>query len=157
MVLADLRDRYPVLDGWMVQLQGLLDPRRVVLSPDDQALHLAWWSEDDWQLSSIDLLPDLCRAGQPLNRQALGETLADLLLERGLTTAQVTVELLLPLASCQWRVLTGPAAPELRTAEDLRALQPECSRALDALGEALAEERAGGGTARPHAAPAGGA
>lgn len=130
MVLADLRDRYPVLDGWMVQLQGLLDPRRVVLSPDDQALHLAWWSEDDWQLSSIDLPPDLCRAGQPLNRQALGETIADLLLERGLTTAQVTVELLLPLASCQWRVLTGPAAPELRTAEDLRALQPELTWSL---------------------------
>ena len=130
MVLAELRDRYPALDGWLMQLQGLLNPRRVLLAPEDEALHLAWWSQGDWDMATMVLPPDLCRAGQPLNREALGETIADLLLERGLSLPQVEIELLLPLSSCQWRVLEGFASAALTSGSDLRALQPELGWSL---------------------------
>ena len=130
MVLAELRDRFPALDSWVMQVQGLLDPRRVLLAPEDEALNLACWSQDDWALSNLVLPPDLCRFGQPLNSEALGETIADLLLEQGLSLPQVEVELLLPLASCQWRLLEGPAAVGLTCGADLRVLQPELGWSL---------------------------
>ena len=83
-VLTEPRDRYPVLDGWLMQAQGLLDPRRVLLAPEDDALHLVLWSSDGWALSNVALPPDLCSSGQPLNSDVLGETIADLLLEQAL-------------------------------------------------------------------------
>ncbi len=125
MVLAELRDRFPALDSWVMQVQGLLNPRRVLLAAEDEALNLACWSQDDWVLSNLVLPPDLCRFGQPLNREALGETIADLLLEQGLSLPQVEVELLLPLASCQWRLLEGAASAALSCRAELRQLQPE--------------------------------
>ena len=129
-VLTELRDRYPVLDGWLMQAQGLLDPRRVLLAPEDDALHLVLWSSDGWALSNVALPPDLCSSGQPLNSDVLGETIADLLLEQGLSPPQVEFELLLPLSSCQWRLLEGPAAVGLTCAADLRLLQPELGWSL---------------------------
>jgi len=130
VVLAELRDRFPALDSWVIQAQGLLDPRRVLLAPEDEALNLACWSQDDWALSNLVLPPDLCRFGQPLNREALGETIADLLLEEGLSLPQVEVELLLPLASCQWRLLEGAASAALSCGAELRQLQPELGWSL---------------------------
>ena len=130
MVLADLRDRFPALDGWMVQLQGLLEPCRVVLAPEDDGLHLAWSSQGERQIASLSLPPDLCRMGQPLDHQALGETIADLLLERGLIPARVSVELLLPLRSCQWRVVPVAEPGQAWDLDALRALQPDLGWSL---------------------------
>ncbi len=130
MVLAELRDRFPALDSWVMQVQGLLNPRRVLLAAEDEALNLACWSQDDWALSNLVLPPDLCRFGQPLNREALGETIADLLLEQGLSLPQVEVELLLPLTSCQWRLLEGAASAALSCGAELRQLQPELGWSL---------------------------
>tara|TARA_B100000614_G_scaffold213758_1_gene197579 strand:- start:81 stop:971 length:891 start_codon:yes stop_codon:yes gene_type:complete len=129
-VLTELRDRFPAIDGWLMQVQGLLDPRRVLLAPEDEMLHLAWWSGDGWKLSNVVLPPDLCRSGQPLNADVLGETIADLLLEQGLSPPQVEIELLLPVDSCQWRLLEGPAAVGLTSGADLRVLQPELGWSL---------------------------
>jgi len=130
VVLADLRDRFPALDGWMEQLQGLLDPSRVVLAPEDDCLHFAWSSQGERQIASLDLPPDLCRMGQPLESQALGETIADLLLERGQIPARVSVELLLPLPSCQWRVVQVEAPGQAWGVDALRALQPDLGWSL---------------------------
>jgi len=130
VVLADLRDRFPALDGWMVQLQGLLAPSRVVLAPEDDSLHLAWSSQGEQQIASLALPPDLCRMGQPLDRQALGETIADLLLERGLIPARVSVELLLPLPSCQWRVVQVAEPGQAWDLDALRTLQPDLGWSL---------------------------
>ena len=130
MVLADLRDRFPALDGWMVQLQGLLEPSRVVLAPEDDSLHLAWSSQGEQEIASLALPPDLCRMGQPLDRQALGETIADLLLERGLIPARVSVELLLPLPSCQWRVVQVVEPCQAWDLDALRTLQPDLGWSL---------------------------
>ena len=130
MVLADLRDRFPALDGWMVQLQGLLEPSHVVLAPEDDSLHLALSSQGERQIASLALPPDLCRMGQPLDRQALGETIADLLLERGQIPARVSVELLLPLPSCQWRVVQVAEPGQAWDLDALRALQPDLGWSL---------------------------
>ena len=130
MVLAELRDRFPAIDGWLMQVQGLLDPRRVLLVPEDEVLHLAWRSQDGWEIATMVLPTDLCRSGHPLNPGVLGETIADLLLERGFSLPQVEIELLLPLISCQWRLLEGTASAALSGGDDLRALEPELGWSL---------------------------
>ena len=130
VVLADLRDRFPALDGWLVQFQGLLEPSRVVLAPEDDCLHLALCSQGERQIASLALPPDLCRMGQPLDHLALGETIADLLLERGLIPARVSVDLLLPLSSCQWRVVQGAEPGQALDVDALRALQPDLGWSL---------------------------
>lgn len=124
MVLAELSDRFPVLEGWSRQIQALLDPVRVVLAPSDDALTLSWTLQGEKQVSTVSLPQDLVRAGLPLQREVLGDTLADLLLDQGLVGAQVQVELLLPLPCCQWRRLEGAPAATLSNGDDLRALSP---------------------------------
>ena len=43
VVLAELRDRFPALDSWVMHVQGLLDQHRVLLALEDEALNLACW------------------------------------------------------------------------------------------------------------------
>ena len=130
VLLAGLNDRFPVLGDWSRQVQALLDPVRVVLTPSDAALTLAWCLKGEQQVTSVPLPQDLVRAGVPLQREVLGDTLADLLLDQGLVCAQVEVELLLPLPCCQWRRLQGAAASMLGNGDDLRALGPDLGWSL---------------------------
>ena len=123
MELADLRDRFPALDGLLVQITGLLTRRRVVLSASDRDLSLAWWEQGEQRIMDTDLPPDLCQAGVPLQREVLAELVADLLIEQGLSSVSVELELLLPLPICDWRLLEGAAG--LGDANSLRALAPE--------------------------------
>ncbi|WP_255442194.1 hypothetical protein [Synechococcus sp. PROS-7-1] len=129
-MLAGLSDRFPALEGWMRQVQALLDPVRVVLVPSDDALTLTWSLQGEPQVTSVPLPQDLVRAGVPLQREVLGDTLADLLLDQGLVAAQVEVELLLPLPCCEWRRLQGAAAATLSNGDDLRALGPDLGWSL---------------------------
>ena len=123
MELADLRDRFPALDGLLVQITGLLTRRRVVLAASDRVLSLAWWEQGEQRIINTDLPPDLCQAGVPLQREVLAELVADLLIEQGLSSVSVELELLLPLPICDWRLLEGAAG--LGDATSLRALAPE--------------------------------
>ena len=123
MELADLRDRFPALDGLLVQITGLLTRRRVVLAASDRVLSLAWWDQGEQRIINTDLPPDLCQAGVPLQREVLAEMVADLLIEQGIASVSVELELLLPLPICDWRLLEGAAG--LGDATSLRALAPE--------------------------------
>jgi len=114
----------------MHQVRALLDPVRVVLAPCDDALTLSWSLQGEQQVTSVSLPQDLVRAGVPWQRDVLGDTLADLLLDMGLVAAQVEVELLLPLPCCQWRRLQGAAAATLFNGDDLRALGPDLGWSL---------------------------
>ena len=58
-----------------------------------------------------DVARGLLPGSQPLQAEAMGELLADLLLDADLIGAQV--ELVLPLQGCAWRVLDGNHVPEL--------------------------------------------
>ena len=123
MELADLRDRFPALDGLLVQTSGLLTRRRVVLAASDRVLSLAWWEQGEQRSINTDLPPDLCQGGVPLQREVLAEMVADLLIEQGIASVSVELELLLPLPSCHWRLLEGAAG--LGDATSLRVLAPE--------------------------------
>ena len=123
MELADLRDRFPALDGLLVQITGLLTRRRVVLAASDRVLSLAWWEQGEQRIINTDLPPDLCQGGVPLQREVLAELVADLLIEQGIPSVSVELELLLPLSICDWRLLEGAAG--LGDATSLRALAPE--------------------------------
>lgn len=123
MELADLRDRFPALDGLLVQITGLLTRQRVVLAASDRVLSLAWWDDTEQQVIHSDLPPDLCQGGVPLQREALAEMVADLLIDQGMSSVSVELELLLPLPSCDWRLLEGAA--DLGDSTALRLLAPE--------------------------------
>ena len=123
MELADLRDRFPALDGLLVQISGLLTRRRVVLATSDRVLSLAWWEQGEQRIITTDLPPDLCQGGVPLQREVLAEMVADLLIEQGIASVSVELELLLPLPICDWRLLEGAAG--LGDATSLRVLAPE--------------------------------
>ena len=125
MELADLRDRFPAFDGLLVQITGLLTRRRVVLAASDRVLSLAWWEQGEQRIITTDLPPDLCQGGVPLQREVLAEMVADLLIEQDISSASVELDLLLPLPSCDWRLLEGAAG--LGDATSLRALAPEMS------------------------------
>ena len=123
MELADLRDRFPALDGLLVQITGLLTRRRVVLAASDRVLSLAWWEQGEQRIITTDLPPDLCQGGVPLQREVLAEMVADLLIEQDIPSVSVELDLLLPLPSCDWRLLEGAAG--LDDATSLRTLAPE--------------------------------
>ena len=123
MELADLRDRFPALDGLLVQITGYLSRRRVVLAASDRVLSLAWWDQGEQHSIDTNLPPGLCQEGVPLQREALAEMVADLLIDQGLASGSVELELLLPLPSCDWRLLDG--ASGLVDASSLRVLAPE--------------------------------
>ena len=123
MELADLRDRFPALDGLLVQITGLLTRRRVVLAASDRVLSLAWWDQGEQHIVDTELPPDLCQGGVPLQREVLAEMVADLLIEQDISSSSVELDLLLPLPCCDWRLLEGAAG--LSDATSLRALAPE--------------------------------
>ena len=123
MDLADLRDRFPAVDGLLTQITGFLTRQRVVLAVSDRALSLAWWDQGERHIVETDLPPDLCQGGVPLQREVLAELVADLLIEHGIPSVSVELELLLPLSSCHWRLLGGAAG--LGDATSLRVLAPE--------------------------------
>ena len=128
MDLADLRDRFPAFDGLLTQITGFLARQRVVLAVSDRALSLAWWDQGERHIVETDLPPDLCQGGVPLQREVLAELVADLLIEHGIPSVSVELELLLPLSSCHWRLLGGAAG--LGDATSLRALAPEMTWSL---------------------------
>ena len=126
MVLAGLNDR---IQGWGREPPGPGAARsRAGLAPSDAAL--SWCLKGEQRVTSVLLPQDLVRAGVPVQREVLGDTLADLLLDQGLVGAQVEVELLLPLPCCQWRLLQGAAVSMLGNGDDLRALGPDLGWSL---------------------------
>jgi len=79
--------------------------QRVLAVVSDQRLVCSWRSRLGWVWRSATWPEGCCRDGQPLQPEAMGELLADLLLDADLVGAQV--ELVLPLEACDWRVLDG--------------------------------------------------
>ena len=94
------------------------------MAVEGDSLTLSWLKDGKRQWRCERLPADLCRDGLPMQRQALGELCADLLLDSGLSTPGVDLELLLPLQACQWRLLEGDAELTVLDGEALRQLQP---------------------------------
>ena len=102
MALAELFERVPAL-GRLEELSRAFARRQLVaVAVQDETLTLSWLQNGERHWHGADLPADLCRDGLPMQRQALGELCADLLLDCGLSPAAVDLELLLPLqASAQ--------------------------------------------------------
>ena len=109
-MLDGLSDRFPLLQRLQVGMQRWLGSSSVVVAIDDTALQLLWKHKSGFNLRHVALPPGLCRDGLPMQPEALGEFLADLMLEINLLGAEVF--LLLPLQSCHWRLLSWPEGSE---------------------------------------------
>ena len=101
----------PLVQTWSINLRRLLITQRVLVVVSDQRLVCSWRSQLGWVWRSATWPEACCQDGQPLQAEAMGELLADLLLDADLMGAQV--ELVLPLQGCAWRVLDGNHVPEL--------------------------------------------
>jgi len=124
VVLADLRERFPQLEQLQSMAERWLSSQRVLLAVDETALVLLWQQGESLTLRHVPLPQGLCRAGLPMQREALGELLADLLLDIGIQGGQL--EMLLPMQSCQWRLLCWPdGEPDEDQVKALRQLSPE--------------------------------
>ena len=107
MALAELFESVPALSRLEELSRGFIRRQLVEVAVQDETLTLSWLQNGERQWRGVDLPVDLCRDGLPMQRQALGELCADLLLDCGLSPAAVDLELLLPLEACQWRLLAG--------------------------------------------------
>lgn len=125
MELGALIERVPALERAQAGWRSLMARQAVWLAPASDQLELMWWQQDAWCHRAANLPADICRDGLPLQREALAEFIADLLLESGLPPTVVDLHLMLPLEAGQWRLLEPPAAGRLGSSDDLRALQPE--------------------------------
>lgn len=95
----------PLLQTWSNNLRRLLTTQRVLAVVSDQRVVCSWRSQLGWVWRSATWPEGCCRDGQPMQKEAMGELLADLFLDADLMGSQV--ELVLPLESCDWRVLNG--------------------------------------------------
>ena len=130
----------PQLQALQSQVRRLWAAQTVVVLASDRGLWIAWPSDQGWQVAAGSWPEGCCRDGMPLQREAMAELLADLLLDNDLMDAQV--ELLLPLAGVHWRVLDGIEPGEFEQAKPELADLPwplqaqESYTALTSLGTA---------------------
>ena len=85
------------------RLRRLITARRVIALVTSQRLVCCWQEGDGWRWRSGQLPSGWLRQGVPLQREAMAELLADLLLDCDLVGVQL--ELLLPPEAVHWRVL----------------------------------------------------
>ena len=95
----------PQLQALHSQVRRLWSAQTVVVLAMERGLWIGWCSDQGGQSAFGSWPNGCCRDGMPLQREAMAELLADLLLDHDLIDAQV--ELLLPLAGVHWRVLDG--------------------------------------------------
>ena len=122
------------------QIRRLWAAQTVVVLASDRGLWIVWRSDEGWQVASGSWPEGCCRDGMPLQREAMAELLADLLLDHDLIDAQV--ELVLPMAGVHWRVLDGIEPDQFEQAKSALADLPwplqaqESYTALTSLGTA---------------------
>ena len=144
----------PQLQALQSQLRRLWAAQTVVVLASDRGLWIVWPSKGGWQVASGFWPEGCCRDGMPLQREAMAELLADLLLDHDLMDAQV--ELLLPLAGVHWRVLDGIGPGQFEQVKPALAglpwpLQPQESyTALTSLGTAHGSAMVALGVTRVH-------
>lgn len=117
-LLVDIRDR-------LRPLQDLMFPKLVLLEIQDSGLRGHRLKQDEpLPLSLTAPLPALtCRQGMPLEKEAIGDLIGDLLLNEKLLDAYVLA--VLPMEASHWRVLVNPfPSPPDDPVEELRQLDP---------------------------------
>jgi len=120
LVVARLQEEWQTL-------RSELFPTKVVLDLSDLVLTAQRLPKANQPLDAPWLVPlpaATCRGGRPLQTEALGDFIGDLLLSYGEIKALLSV--VLPAPACYWRALQWPlAASPLEPARQLRELQPD--------------------------------
>lgn len=120
MVVARLQEEWQTLRSELFPTKVVLDLSDLVLTAQrlpkaNQSLDAPW---------IVPLPAATCRGGRPLQTEALGDFIGDLLLSYGEIKALLSV--VLPAPACYWRALQWPlAASPLEPARQLRELQPD--------------------------------
>lgn len=119
----------PQLQSLWFGLRRLIQTRRVLVVVSDQRLVCCWENRGQWLWRSGSLPPDSIRDGLPLQRDAMAELLAELLLDCDVMGAQL--ELVLPIQGSHWRVLDGVAPEQLEDFTELLATTTDLNWPLD--------------------------
>jgi hypothetical protein len=120
LVVARLQEEWQTLRSELFPTKVVLDLSDLVLTAQrlpkaNQPLDAPW---------IVPLPAATCRGGRPLQTEALGDFIGDLLLSYGEIKALLSV--VLPAPACYWRALQWPlAASPLEPARQLRELQPD--------------------------------
>ena len=120
MVVARLKEEWQTLKSELFPTKVVLDLSDLVLTAQrlpkaNQPLDAPW---------IVPLPAATCLGGRPLQTEALGDFIGDLLLSYGEIKAFLSV--VLPAPACYWRALQWPlAASPLEPARQLRELQPD--------------------------------
>jgi Tfp pilus assembly PilM family ATPase len=120
-LLVDIRDR-------LRPLQDMMFPKLVLLEIKDDGVRGHQLRKDaPLPLSLIAPLPPLtCRDGLPLEKEAIGDLIGDLLLNETMLEAYVMA--VLPFEASHWRVLVRPfSEPPEDPVRELRRLDPSLS------------------------------
>lgn len=104
MVVARLQDAWQTLRGGLAPAQVALDLSDRLLAL--QALPQQKSRQQQPQPLLVPVPSATCRQGEPVEVEALGDFIGDLMLTQGLISAHLRVAL--PAAAAHWRVLTGP-------------------------------------------------
>jgi hypothetical protein len=126
----------PQLQAFGMSVQRLLKAQPVFAVVTDQHLVVCWQRRESWCWRLGHWAPDSCRDGVPLLREAMGELLADLLFESDVLGAEIL--LVLPEATCDWRVLEGVSLSRLEQVPDRSRLLSELTWSIDPDATALA-------------------
>ena len=119
----------PQLQALTMIVQRLLKAQPVLAVVTDQHLVVCWQRRESWFWRLGQWAPDSCRDGVPLLREAMGELLADLLFESDVLGAEIL--LVLPEASCDWRVLEGASLSRLEQIADRSRLLSELTWSIE--------------------------
>ena len=93
----------PQLSELRLAWRRFVDPRPVLIAVDNTRLVCCWSQGDRWR-QRVAMWPDgVCRDGVPLNREAVGDFIADLILDCDLPGAELV--LCLPLNAAAWFVV----------------------------------------------------
>jgi hypothetical protein len=97
---------------------------RVLIELHDRSLRVKALGRQGRQAIEVPLPQGVCRQGEPLEVEALGDLMGDLLLDQGLAGARVSAAL--PLQACRWKLIQWPleAVPD-DPCEALRLIDPD--------------------------------
>jgi hypothetical protein len=101
----------------------LLAPQ-VLIELHDRSLRVKALGRQARQMIEVPLPQGVCRQGEPMEVEALGDLMGDLLLDQGLAGARISAAL--PLQACRWKLIQWPleAVPD-DPCEALRLIDPD--------------------------------
>ena len=113
----------PQLTALSLAWRRLVDVKPVLIAVDNSSLACCWNQAGRWQQRAVVWPEGVCRDGVPLQREVVGELIADLIFDCDCPGAELV--LCLPLQAASWCVVDGYGA------DGLPGLLPHALQSLD--------------------------